>query len=84
MGDSDSDNLLLTHSVIKIEQYEIQSNRLIGIRSSVRTAQQNQADRIVKFSEKYYAPADVGTGCILPVPDVDTGLADSKNIICQI
>lgn len=50
-------------------------------RSSAQRKMEEQADRMLRASRRRFSPIPVNTNVIVPIPDVDRGRADPRNIM---
>ena len=66
------------------EPFEVQADRLVGIRAGIKTNIVKQAEKMVLRSEKYFPPCKVNDIVCLPIPEVDRGPTEPSNILCKV
>ncbi|KAK3922746.1 SCAN domain-containing protein 3 [Frankliniella fusca] len=57
---------------------------IAGERSAASSSLKKQAEKMLKTSRQRFPPAAVGDTVIIPVPDVDRGRGDPRNVICVV
>ncbi|XP_071111144.1 uncharacterized protein [Haliotis cracherodii] len=63
------------------DQVAAQLNSIMQNRKRAREAQEEQAQRMVKRSKRVLGPVSVGDNVTVPIPHVDRGRGDPRNII---
>lgn len=84
--DDEEDLLKLVKEQVKNKEDENLNNEVIGehIETARKRAQENlekQAKRMKSFSDTLHQPANIGDNVTVPIPDVDKGRGDLRNII---
>ncbi|KAK6175839.1 hypothetical protein SNE40_014219 [Patella caerulea] len=75
-ADDDSDPLLVSQDPVSLQHDIIVENR-----KSAREAQEEQAQRMVKRNKRVFGPVSVGDNVTVPIPYVDRGRGDPRNLI---
>ncbi|XP_046326947.2 uncharacterized protein LOC124111338 [Haliotis rufescens] len=70
-----------TPPVSQEDQVAAQLNSIMQNRKRAREAQEEQAQRMVKRSKRVFGPVSVGDNVTVPIPHVDRGRGDPRNII---
>ena len=53
-------------------------------RAQASSAMEEQADKMTKRSKRILSQEDIGTNVLIPIPNVDRGKADPKNLLAII
>ncbi|CAK1580558.1 unnamed protein product [Parnassius mnemosyne] len=69
-------DLDLVFCLLCSKKYKVHDNR-----QSAKKNLQQQAEKMMKSSEKKFAPVPIGTSVRIAVPEVDRGRGDARNII---
>uniref|UniRef100_A0A914PYY8 Integrase catalytic domain-containing protein n=1 Tax=Panagrolaimus davidi TaxID=227884 RepID=A0A914PYY8_9BILA len=62
-------------------QHKLREDKIKNARLAVGVALNNQASTMLRRSENAFAPLAIGESVLLPVPDVDRGKVDHRNVV---
>lgn len=81
MPDSEKDNEETVQVVEEADEIQHRLENLEKTRTDASDAIKSQAAKMLERSENAFAPLEFGQSVLLPVPDVDRGKVDSRNIV---
>lgn len=67
-----------------ITKIKTNNENAITLRKNATKNLENQADKMKKLSDKKFLPVEIGSTVRVPVPDVDKGRLDARNILAVV